>query len=307
MPYFINFGTMKRIPFFIALFFCFVSQSQNLIPNNSFENYETCPVYGYGETNYLTNWYDMNISADYYNCNVGVPTNNFGYQYAKTGTGYIGFSQSERVAVRLIQTLEAGKSYEFKMNVVSGHYGAYAADFSFFLSEDSLCLHSRNYDVYTIHLASNLTDTVFWTELSKIFTANGCEEYLALDLPFPAFTYYYFDDVSLECVDASGCVPPVCPKTHIANIPNIFSPNKDNINDEFRVIVPNTELSDFICTIYDRWGDEVIQINYPTIGWNGKNNKGDDVSDGVYYYTLNYTITECGEWISDQGYVHLVR
>jgi gliding motility-associated-like protein len=249
----------------------------------------------------------MTISPDYYNCGIGVPNNNFGYQYANTGTGYLGFGNSERAAVRLIQPLEAGKRYEYKINVVSGSYGNFASDFSFLLSEDSLCMFSKNYDAYTIHLNSPLTDTMNWTELSTTFIAKGCEKYLALDLPFPTFIYYYFDDVSLECIDTSVCVPPVCPTSYTASIPNIFSPNRDGINDEFKVVVPNTELSDFNCTIYDRWGDEVIRINYPTISWNGKNQKGEDVSDGVYYYLLNYIITECGEWFSDQGYVHLVR
>ncbi len=298
---------MNRIPFIICLFFYFGSFSQNLISNESFENYEACPVNNYGETNHLTNWYELNTSPDYYNCNIGVPNNNFGYQYANTGTGYIGFGQGERVAVKLVQPLESGKSYEFKMNVVSGDYANYSSDFSFFLSEDSLCLYSRNYDVHTIHLNSPMTDTLNWTEISTTFFATGCEKYLALDIPFPTFVYYFFDDVSLECIDTSGCVLTACPTTYTAIIPNIFSPNKDNINDEFRITVPNTELSDFNCRIYDRWGDEVIQINYPTIGWNGKNQKGEDVSDGVYYYLLNYTITECGDWFSDQGYVHLVR
>lgn len=298
---------MNRIPFFIALLLSIGSDSQNLIPNSSFENYETCPVNNYGETNNLTDWYELTISPDYYNCNIGVPNNIFGYQFANSGTGYIGFGQSERVAVKLIQPLESGKQYEFSMWVVSGSYANHASDFNFFLSEDSLCLYSKNYDTYTIHLNSPMTDTLNWTKISTAFFATGCEKFLALDIPLPTYVYYFFDDVSLECADTSGCVPPACPTTYLANIPNIFSPNKDNVNEEFRVTVPNTELSDFNCTIYDRWGDEVIQINYPIIGWNGKNQKGEDVSDGVYYYLLNYTITECGDWFSDQGYVHLVR
>jgi gliding motility-associated-like protein len=62
-------------------------------------------------------------------------------------------------------------------------------------------------------------------------------------------------------------------------IPNIFTPNKDGINDTFIIqgIVPYSTL-----TIYNRWGTIVYQSsNYPN-NWDGGN-----CTDGVYYYIVN--------------------
>lgn len=63
-------------------------------------------------------------------------------------------------------------------------------------------------------------------------------------------------------------------------IPNIFTPNSDNKNDEFKFICTN-DISELHCKIYDRWGRKVAELNSPADTWNG-----DGASNGVYYYTL---------------------
>jgi hypothetical protein len=82
------------------LFLCLVfnSSAQNLVPNGSFEQYYSCPVFN-GEADTCIGWHSFGgiIGAtgtpDYFNsCSivVGVPDNLCGRQMAYQGNGYMG-------------------------------------------------------------------------------------------------------------------------------------------------------------------------------------------------------------------------
>ena len=67
-------------------------------------------------------------------------------------------------------------------------------------------------------------------------------------------------------------------------MPNIFSPNGDGKNDTFRILNPDAPVSEI--KVFDRWGKVVFaETNFGD--WDG-NYKGQPVSEGVYYYTMNY-------------------
>jgi gliding motility-associated-like protein len=67
------------------------------------------------------------------------------------------------------------------------------------------------------------------------------------------------------------------------NIPNIFTPNNDGVNDQYKVTVNNYDF--FELTIYNRWGEELFKTYDPDKTWTGlAGNK--PVSSGVYFYTL---------------------
>ena len=86
-----------------------------------------------------------------------------------------------------------------------------------------------------------------------------------------------------EIGNPNGC--PAIPTNVI--IPNIFTPNGDNINDEF--FINATDIVNFSCKIYDRWGTLVFQFTDVSKGWNGKEKNGTACYDGVYYYLISYT------------------
>jgi len=69
------------------------------------------------------------------------------------------------------------------------------------------------------------------------------------------------------------------------DIPNIFSPNGDDINDEFKVLgLLECDYSNL--TIYNRWGEEIFFSLYPkTEFWDGKR-LGNEADEGIYFYTL---------------------
>lgn len=70
--------------------------------------------------------------------------------------------------------------------------------------------------------------------------------------------------------------------------PNIITPNNDFLNDTF-LPVTAVQVLKFNIIIYDRWGTEVFSNDNYTIGWDGTNKNGNDVSDGTYFYVIKYS------------------
>jgi gliding motility-associated-like protein len=67
-------------------------------------------------------------------------------------------------------------------------------------------------------------------------------------------------------------------------IPNSFTPNNDGKNDEFYAI--GLGITDFVISIYDRWGNQVFyadEINKP---WNGMIND-QPAKEDTYFYIAN--------------------
>ena len=66
-------------------------------------------------------------------------------------------------------------------------------------------------------------------------------------------------------------------------VPNVFTPNGDGFNDEFRVAYKS--IVKFQCWVYNRWGRQVYTWTDPTKGWDGKIN-GVDAKPGPYFYVI---------------------
>jgi len=59
-------------------------------------------------------------------------------------------------------------------------------------------------------------------------------------------------------------------------------------------------------TILNRWGNKVFVTNNLLIEWNGKAQSGQDVTDGVYFWVIEYTDIS-GKEHSKSGIVTVVR
>ena len=66
-------------------------------------------------------------------------------------------------------------------------------------------------------------------------------------------------------------------------VPNVFTPNGDNVNDEFRIGYKS--LISFQCWVYNRWGRQVYYWTDPTKGWDGNIN-GKKAVPGPYFYVI---------------------
>jgi gliding motility-associated-like protein len=108
-----------------------------------------------------------------------------------------------------------------------------------------------------------------------------------------AFTYTL---CSVTCPDLCdvGIVTITVRDKDCITIPNIITPNGDDINDYFEIpcldtgFYPNNSL-----VIYNQWGDKVFEespySNDPSKAWQGtlEGEPGKDLPDGVYYYIFN--------------------
>ncbi|KXK42861.1 MAG: fibronectin type III domain-containing protein [Bacteroidetes bacterium OLB11] len=121
----------------------------------------------------------------------------------------------------------------------------------------------------------------------------------------------YFGWYSVQVTDANGCEKmdtvyisegSCC---EIAFVPNAFSPNGDQVNDEFRVLTTSgIELIQL--EIYDRWGQKVWTTSEWKRGWDGRID-GADAAVGTYYFVLNYRCTLDNKTYLKKGDVTLVR
>ena len=69
------------------------------------------------------------------------------------------------------------------------------------------------------------------------------------------------------------------------HIPNAFTPNEDDLNEEF--LVYGAEAGTFEMVLFDRWGEEIYRSVDPYKYWDGTSG-GKPVPDGVYIYTVTY-------------------
>lgn len=111
-------------------------------------------------------------------------------------------------------------------------------------------------------------------------------------------------DYVLTVTDSNSCyqelafsLHPLQPKCFM--IPNMYSPNYDGYNDEFRI--RHSSWSAYTLTIYNAIGQLVYSGSSSTPYWDGYTN-GEPMPTGDYYYQL---ITNEGEVI--YGYVTLIR
>lgn len=180
------------------------------------------------------------------------------------------------------------------------------------------------------HDGGPLDEKQEWVSVSGTHTASGVEQYVFIgsqnDYENTTITpargssglgniyetaYYYVDDITIclqedgECLclstssaDTTGTgvdAPVQTENDH--SLPNLFTPNNDNVNDlwEAGTLAPSDNI-----IIFNRWGQEIIRLNHSNPSWDGTKD-GRPLSDGVYFYYANIR----GE--VSHGSIHLYR
>jgi gliding motility-associated-like protein len=80
------------------------------------------------------------------------------------------------------------------------------------------------------------------------------------------------------------------------------------VNPFFQLINPQGfhRIEEFELIILNRWGNLIRTYENYDFGWDGKDESGVDVSDGVYFYKLKMR-SMVGELFENHGFVHLIR
>lgn len=229
-----------RIIIFYSFFILFFLQgnSQNLVPNYSFEDTIKCPTFWDQFVGYVANWQGGGAGGnEYFNsfCSpsgsvVGVPKNYFGYQVPHSGHAYSGFytmlkysiDTMERggIEAKLTSPLLAGTTYYATFYVSLANVEEYACNNIGVYFSDTAVTYFDHF-LYKIHpqiendpIGNPLTDTLNWIKVSGKYKAIGGEQYMVIanflqnylcDTVFEPYgspgeisAFYYIDDVILS-------------------------------------------------------------------------------------------------------------
>ncbi len=318
---------MKFVIKYFLIIFCVIninfSKSQNLVPNPSFELNSFCPSTT-GQLQLSNSWISPTWgSSDYFNtcatvASVSSPLNYVGFSYPKVGNSYVGIvaycnsgcitsNSREYIQIKLTSPLKLNTKYclEYFVSLAdSSQYsisnlGAYFhIDTLFRPSFDTISISPQ------VESSFQLNDTAGWMQIKSDFWSTGGERYLTIGnfkdnsntnfqffqpiytTNLERFAYYYIDEVSLVECDENP------------SIPNVFSPNGDEINDLFRIenLPPQSAV-----IIYNRWGIKVFESKNNNTFWDGKTTSGIDCTEGAYFYLIQ---TEKENY---KGYLQLIR
>lgn len=213
-----------------------------------------------GFYNYLGSTYGINDTL-FYDSNVNVQTTNYNYEVEVELTNSYTSSVSDSIQSILL-ACEVSPADTMQINVEWTAYWGW---------------DNPSYDIYHSS-GSGSTWTKLGTTTSTDFT---------FDKPIDANTYKikvmtsHQVNTGLTFVSESNVCEYEVP-LYAVNIPNVFSPNSDGVNDNltFKNLeqYPNTHLK-----LYNRWGRKIYENENYQNDWDGDNHSG-----GTYFYIMEY-------------------
>ncbi len=195
---------MRHFLLFLFLLLAQFAQTQNLVPNGDFEQYDTCQTNA-GQLYRALYWNNPMPSStpDYFNAcnpfpNTSVPSNRWGYETAHSGIAYAAIGTAvdsalppningdyrEYLQVELTDTLTGGNIYTIKfyvsacdtMNYVSNDMGVYFSKTEVY----DTCLGCALPYLPQFENTTDLGNRHGWTELKKNYTATGGEKFIVI-------------------------------------------------------------------------------------------------------------------------------
>ncbi|MCE3277987.1 MAG: domain containing protein [Bacteroidetes bacterium] len=115
--------------------------------------------------------------------------------------------------------------------------------------------------------------------------------------------------VCLTAINTTGCADTSCMTIAVdaldyINIPNVFTPDNDGINDVF--YINSAGLKEFQLDVYNRWGTLLFTSTDSKIKWDGRSSTGVELSDGTYFFILK-AVSVTSKDYSTRGFVTLLR
>jgi gliding motility-associated-like protein len=179
-------------------------------------------------------------------------------------------------------------------------------------NDTSICLGD------SVLLGNNVSEATTYNWLPNVgLSCNTCANPKAKPLSTTTYTCFKTQckantNDAITITVKTDCNPTLA--TEALEVPNVFTPNFDGVNDTFYFIVP-ANITNLSFTIYNRWGlsltpalsaGEGVVPSPRMIRWDGRTAAGEECSDGVYFYVLQYTDAK-GEVIKKNGYITLIK
>ncbi|MFI5135282.1 MAG: gliding motility-associated C-terminal domain-containing protein, partial [Chitinophagales bacterium] len=106
----------------------------------------------------------------------------------------------------------------------------------------------------------------------------------------------YTDSVTIDFHNCQSCV----------NVPNVFTPNKDGLNDAFLPLY-DCNVGNYTFKIFNRWGQEIFESHNIADGWDGSY-EGKPALMGTYAWHIDYANMDKPDTQYElKGYVILLR
>ena len=159
--------------------------------------------------------------------------------------------------------------------ILSGMGSAYYLNF---MGQDTVWMN--NY-VYTSNLAVGAVQDVPLKYCWKVDCGDVFIE--DVDLQFMAYSTKFNSDTTYN--GSSIHVDP--PQGYVYPVANVFTPNGDQKNDFFELEGIADPCYDTVhVEIFNRWGLKVFESNDPEFKWDGKNKRGEDCAEGIFYVLI---------------------
>ncbi len=255
---------------------------------------------------------------------VGTTINGMGSQLPNSGNGYLGgyftnYSGGagwdgyngpgwwEYIQGNLTEPLKIGNIYQLSLKLSVAEYSDLMInEIGVFFSNSPISSeNTSNLNVTpqcTFYEPNFFRDTSEWIDLKALFIANGGEKFITIGnfkdvyntdtlrrfnweplYVNPYCTYMFVDDVQLVQSELQ--------------IPNVFTPNGDGVND--LIPFPNFGNSTNKIVVVNRWGNLIYESNGINPIWDGKDNSGKNCTEGTYFYRINNT--------NISGFIQLMR
>lgn len=148
-------------------------------------------------------------------------------------------------------------------------------------------------------------DTVFaylW-EPSEYVSCEDCQTTTVL--PPETTTFTLTVENQFGCQDTASTIVYIEYPCDGAFLPTMFSPNDDELNDEFCVLTTPECVITMDLRIYNRWGELMFSTGQYEECWDGTF-KGEPVNNGAYVYIFEATLKD-GTKIEEKGNINVVR
>lgn len=117
--------------------------------------------------------------------------------------------------------------------------------------------------------------------------------------------------ITLIVTNSSGCIDTITKYVELYDeilvfAPNAFTPDGDEYNNLWKVVVANGDLTSFNLKIFNRWGEILFESFDSETGWDGTFN-GVLVQDGMYTWKLSLKDIRSDQKIEYVGHVTMIK